>query len=744
MVVDEDGNIYMTGHFRGSIDIDPGDGVHELSAPASGAIFIAKVNKDGNLVWAGQFDGSKSKQPFGIDIDQSGNIYVTGDFTVDLDMDPGPGTRIISYSYPDGASFVCKLSNEGNYIWSKTFQRNTNSGVRFMAICADQDFGITLVGYLLNTLDVDPGPDVLQLKATGGRDNLIINLNVNGDLQWARHFGGNNDEEILAVNYDLDGNIVFSGKHFGVFDCDPGPGTHYLPFDKTGVNTFNDAFVAKFSGSGDFIWAKAITGPGIEYITSFDIDDGGNIYMSGSFNNSANFNLGTGKFTLTSNAPDRDHNSFILKLDKEGEFSWIRHIKGGNSTYGRLVLDKYDNVYVTARFNGNIDLDDGSGKHLLNDGDIYITKLKSSGDMIWSSEIKSNAFTEPSIGTDTNGNVYLTGDYRDKPDLDPGSGYTSFESLNQNQNSFIIKLGLPLLNLGHDTTICKGDTVILSSGYAASRFPHKWNSGESDSFLYVTKTVQVILTLDVDQRQVSDTIQINVVPKPVVYVGPDTAFCGLFEYRIDARGENLQQYKWNTGDTISYTIVEELGMYYVRVADENNCQNADTMEISSLPPPEIRFNPDNYLCKGGTLELNAGTSNLQYLWSTGATTPNITIRDTGWFSVIVSQPFCSSEDSIYVYEFCPPPAMLIPTAFTPNENGLNETFRPIIHDPVNEYVLEIYNRWGQLIFRSLEQNNGWDGSYLGQSCQEGVYFYAVSFKLDGAMKHLNGTLTLIR
>ncbi|MBR9859822.1 T9SS type B sorting domain-containing protein [bacterium] len=296
--------------------------------------------------------------------------------------------------------------------------------------------------------------------------------------------------------------------------------------------------------------------------------------------------------------------------------------------------------------------------------------------------------------------------------------------------------------IGNDTTICSDDSLIIHSQYNADSFPHLWLDGSRDSFLYISDSGKYELEVDFNGTKLRDTIHIGHHPQAQVYVGPDTAFCGLFEYTIKAKGEDLHSYQWSNGDSLEYTVAFQAGMYHVRVQDSLNCPGGDTMQLEASDPPEIQLIPDTFTCNNASLTIAVEQNqDYKYLWSTGSLSHSTIITDTGWYSLSVSRPFCEVIDSIYVYEFCPPkPQYWIPNAFSPDLNNLNEKFRPTTVN-IDSYTISIFNRWGECIYSG---NEGWDGIYEGKLCQAGVYVYMIEINAERMKRFEHGTFTLLR
>jgi gliding motility-associated-like protein len=130
--------------------------------------------------------------------------------------------------------------------------------------------------------------------------------------------------------------------------------------------------------------------------------------------------------------------------------------------------------------------------------------------------------------------------------------------------------------------------------------------------------------------------------------------------------------------------------------------------------------------------LEAGEGMASYLWNTGSTDDHITINLEGWYWVeMISQAGCYGLDSVYIK--VPYECIFIPNAFTPNGDGLNDTFRAYSRCPITYYRMLIYNRWGELLFESHDIEEGWDGRKNGKMCQGDAYVYLITFKAEEAL-----------
>ncbi len=190
------------------------------------------------------------------------------------------------------------------------------------------------------------------------------------------------------------------------------------------------------------------------------------------------------------------------------------------------------------------------------------------------------------------------------------------------------------------------------------------------------------------------------------------------------------------------------GTYSLTVTDSLNCVESKSMEITVNQGAEIAFSEYDTLWVEPGFILEAGYGAETYIWNTGETSETIVIDSMGNYSVeLTSFEGCKSTDTIQILWSGTP--FYLPNAFTPNGDGLNDSFRAIPrYDYVNKYHLSIYNRWGQRIYETTDINKGWDGTYKGSPCMLGAYVYRLVYEEFGQQpiesKVVEGTVMLVR
>ncbi len=382
MVIDESGNVLITGKFNGTVDFDPGPGTFNLTA-ISDDQFISKLDAGGNFIWTKQIGGTihgDNIDATSIATDSRGNVYTTGGFDGDnIDFDPGPGVFVLNKGYPAHEIFVSKLDSNGNFAWAKHMKEAAvGSAIHSSwgySIAVDSTGNVYTTGEFANNIDFDPGPGVFYLyqNTYDYKDAFISKLDAAGNFLWAKQLKGQNaDAGSWGTSLAIDplGNIYITGNFLDTVDFDPGPAT--LPLFSADGNSF----ISKLDAAGNLISVKQFGAGGGLISRSIDLDAYGNIFITGNFGGTADFDPGPGTINLTT-AGDLD--VFILKLNANGNFVWAKQMGGTGDDYGySIALDGSQNIYTTGYFVNTVDFDPGPGMYNLTSAganDIFIHKL---------------------------------------------------------------------------------------------------------------------------------------------------------------------------------------------------------------------------------------------------------------------------------------------------------------------------------------------------------------------------------
>ena len=315
----------------------------------------------------------------------------------------------------------------------------------------------------------------------------------------------------------------------------------------------------------------------------------------------------------------------------------------------------------------------------------------------------------------------------------------------------------PSVNLPNDQLPCEGETYLLGTGFDDVDYTNQWDGGSSASTGLIDVTItgeyRVIVTDIATKCSTKDTVIFTFLEVPIVDLGPDTNICAGDIITLLSAGVDLSyDFEWSTNEVSTSITVEESGTYSLEVSN-GNCSDQDDVSITVHSLPESRLGNDTVVCfedEPNGLSLDPGRVGNTYLWSTMETTQLININAPGTYVVgITNQVGCTMRDWVKVQEDCPSHVWL-PNSFTPDGDGLNETW--IINGRSIETVdVLVYNRWGELIWEGHALGDFWDGTHIryANEVQQDVYVYHLKYtylNIGGGQKSKSiiGTVTILR
>ncbi len=300
--------------------------------------------------------------------------------------------------------------------------------------------------------------------------------------------------------------------------------------------------------------------------------------------------------------------------------------------------------------------------------------------------------------------------------------------------------------LGNDTSFCASDYISLSAGAGYANYV--WNTGVTTPTLKVNEAGNYwIKATDVNGCIARDTLKVaQVFSLPVLNLGHDFDICDGQQKTLD--GGIYNQYLWNDGSKERYNIVSMPGTYSVTITDNNHCTAADTVSLKRiLPLPSAFLKSLDSLCERDKLTITPKVDFKNYLWSTGSQQRSITVEQTGNYTLTVGdENGCVGKETILIFEKkeCIK-AIYIPSAFTPNNDGINDIFRATVFGNLRFFKLDIYNQWGEIIFSTTDFRKGWDGNYKGMPANTGIFVWVCSYEPEGGKPVFQkGTVSLIR
>ncbi|OWY22028.1 T9SS C-terminal target domain-containing protein [Sphingobacteriales bacterium UPWRP_1] len=488
MVTDASGNVYIAGFFRGTVDFDPGTGIVNLISAGDADIFVQKLNASGNLVWAKRMGGTGNDGAYGVAVDGSGNVFLTGFFQETADFDPGTGFASFE-SYGSYDVFVEKLNSSGDMVWVKRVG-NTGHDVG-RGIDIDASGNVFVTGNFSNTLDFDPGLSSYNKTSVGGYDIFVLKLNSLGSFEGVYTGGGTGNDagQGIAVKSSY---AYVTGYFKGSVDFDPNVDTPtYTAVGET------DIFMMRIETTGgmDFDFVCRVGGTGADAGQGIAVDAMSNVIVAGYFTGTVDFNPGTATNNL---AAAGNTDAFVLKLTSGGAYSWAKKMGGSSADKansvavdGSALMAVAGNVYVTGSFTGTVDFDPGASTfNLVSAGstDVFVQKLTSGGVFSWAKRAGGTGGDEGNgIAVNWSNNAaHTTGSFNNTVDFNPNAGIANLYSAGST-DIFVQKLSAPAacalaVSTGfivHATCGTGGSATVIISG-GASPFTTLWSNGNTN------------------------------------------------------------------------------------------------------------------------------------------------------------------------------------------------------------------------------------------------------------------------
>ncbi|MBL0006227.1 MAG: T9SS type A sorting domain-containing protein [Saprospiraceae bacterium] len=344
IVVDNNRDIVITGSFHTIVDFDPGVDVVNIGSLGQEDIFVLKLDKNGNYVWANRMGGGSRDEPRSIDINASNDIVITGYFEETSDFDPGPNNVNLT-SNGEEDIWIASLNSSGEYMWAKSI-----GGIGFdrsQDLTIDAESNIVITGYFHNMVDFDPGNGEQLLSSFGGSEIFILKLIPSGELDWVHRFGSVLDDEGHGITTDQGGNIYATGSFSDKVDFHP-TGIYFLEAEDE-----SDIYTLRLLPQGDFSWAQRAGGSGFDEGSAIAYSNDA-VYVTGTFESIGEFHPGVETVSLRSSG---NSDIFLQKLDAmDGDHLWLNQFGG---TMQDVALDvhpvPYGKVGVTGYFEGTAD-----------------------------------------------------------------------------------------------------------------------------------------------------------------------------------------------------------------------------------------------------------------------------------------------------------------------------------------------------------------------------------------------------
>ncbi|HET9620455.1 MAG TPA: SBBP repeat-containing protein [Kofleriaceae bacterium] len=363
-VASDGGDIFVVGYFDGETDLGPA-GKHAAAPHAKDPkktgsdAYLVKLGGDGAIAWGKTFGAGRDDVANGVAV-HGDRVVVVGQFLDEL--------AIGEFKHPAAGSddiFVAAFDRAGEPQWLWTAGGIDSDGAN--AVAAAPDGGWVIGGSFSQTVELQGA----TLKSKGGTDAMLIKLAANGDLQWAKQFGGRYNDTISHLAIDARGNIYVQGVFRDTAAWGGAPLTAHGGSD-------NDIVLAKYDVNGDHVWSAGFGNAFNDVAGGLAVDPAGNITMVGSFDKSVSFGAGDDH---TSNG---EADAFIARFTTDGKLGWARTFGADREdiAYG-VAADAAGNTITTGWFSGRVDFGKGA---LVSEGtnkDVFAVKLDAKGAVVW-------------------------------------------------------------------------------------------------------------------------------------------------------------------------------------------------------------------------------------------------------------------------------------------------------------------------------------------------------------------------
>ena len=298
----------------------------------------------------------------------------------------------------------------------------------------------------------------------------------------------------------------------------------------------------------------------------------------------------------------------------------------------------------------------------------------------------------------------------------------------------------PTVDLGSFVTQCDGDTLILDAT-SSSASSYLWQDGSTNSTLEVIDAGTYWVDVSNQICTTRDSVTLEYILDPEVNLGNDTILCN--EVALVLNGTSpipTATYEWQDGSLGPSFMVEESGTYFVSVIN-GRCLDTDTIEVIFQTSPVFDLGIDTLLCRGVDWILTVGDQGDEtaYLWQDNSTDQTFMITSEGSYNVVVTNTCGTSYDTIFIQYGSCNCDFYFPTGFTPNGDGLNDQYGPIMDcDSLLEYSIEIFNRWGESLFKMEDPTIFWDVSNNDKYPMDS-YVWITNYKWTWKGKELEGS-----
>lgn len=395
IVTGPDGDSYVCGWFSDTAWF----GSQMLISQDQTDVFTARFDSTGILIWVIQGNGPGKSVAAGIDMDQSGNIFITGWFEDEIQFGE---INLQCHGLYD--MFVIKYNSEGDALWANVaYGEQDIYGNR---ICVNEDNNVIVSGSFRGTAGFG---DPYFFESKGDRDIFVTKYDNNGALLWVRQFGGKGEDRGYGIDGDNNGNIYFTGFFNG--KCSFDEYEEYSP-------AITSAYICKLNQQGETVWVEKLFGGANEFARGYGLgtDADQNVFVNGFFSGSLNVAY---QDTLYATGGQYDQDAYTVKFNTDGLLLWADNAGSVHNDQCRdLIIDQQGNCYITGFYNSLAKFGEMETE-TEGQADIFVAMYQQEGNISW---LKSAGGTKNDyaygISPGQNNNVYLTGIFTGEADFE--------------------------------------------------------------------------------------------------------------------------------------------------------------------------------------------------------------------------------------------------------------------------------------------------------------------------------------
>ena len=746
--LDKNGDIYVLGYAGYYFPTTPGAFQPNLSGDYDVCVF--KLKSDGSkLLYSTFLGGTERDRSGGIAIDYSSNIYVSSWVMGNIPTTPGAYDN----TFHGGIDIaVSKFDPTLSTLIFSTMIGGPGDDITQSDLFLDAANNITIVGGVGSGFPTTPG-SFDQSYNGGNYDVAIIKVKNDGaKLLYSSYLGGYGDDFARNFTQDASGNFVITGS------CGNGFPTTTCPYDDTFNGGSTDCFISKIDiNSSSLLYSSYLGGQGND--EGFNIKSfGDTLYIAGT-TSSPDLPVTSDAFDQTFNPGGND--VFLIKLLPGAGLIPVAKFNNPPVTCinqpTNFINNSLNSLTYSWRFADGFTSTAQDQSHSFSKPGNYIVSLISTnlcGRDTVAGSIKVEGFlTNKAASICYGDSLFVNGKYR----LVSGNYNTTLSAISGCDSIITTNLLVkPLIQSIQAPSICEGD--IFKVGV------HDYSvAGNYTDILKAFSGCDSIVKTNLSVKPKIHTIQTpsicrggkfavgtHIYKEAGTYTDTFSAFSGCDSVVTTILTtkpiiQNTQNPAICLGETFA------VGLHYYTSAGTyrdtlNTAAGCDSVIISNLtvnPIPNPSLGNDTLMCPGELIVLTPGIGFSKYEWSDGSDLKTLNVTRPGTYSVNVFAGLCSASDTISIAG-CGI-ELWFPNVFTPNNDGLNEVFRPVAQGIITSYQITIFNRWGQKLYESNDPIAGWDGTFEGNRCPDGAYFFIAEYSVDNPKQRTTrGSVTLLR